>query len=878
MDEDEERKKDEKDPARVRQRREQAALENARRLQETKAFQVGMRVRVVQPASEVDDSIEDDDGSGGMKKAEPETWAALGRYGQVVGLVEQQPGHYFFQISLEPPDADENPRPVSRKKRKKSEPNEETEPVVETGDRSAQPEGFSSGTETLVQQSNSDKIISVSARYLKIVVVTVAKNRLQWLWRKHWPVAKAYLLSIWPKIKAHHNEFAMLLGGACLTPICLQLYTPLHCTYTETAPRVWSVTLHADDTSDCFTGLHLFWVFFSLLGLSIFLPSVCLFMPILSSRPSYGADINTQTIAYKPHFIAARTLLRASLPGTQTFLLGRMGGNLAQFIFSVAAVVSLFCMVSTIQPCSQPTVNYIHMSTYACVLWSSMIVMTFGLIPEDIVAPEVDIGEGYQLPDDLLLEQQHREAAEITATAADETLARPGDLPDDVVAACLILLGWALIAMFWCIPNDCFAACAVWKTNLSRTIADLRYALGGSGSSKVNIYRDPTDDDVDDATDKLGGGNGRQNKWMAKLGKPNESGDVSEEHPSLGSSVTHLAADAKKYPAGTRVLLFGNSNDKKFMMGPEKKVAQRIGDEAKVIKWDGLKGRLLLAMEPTVSHPVKCAHCNQRYTSRGDMSAQPITINQAMGKVREALQAASRMPYPIKTMGTPAPSAAPTAEGRKGKLGAVDGTLSVIESGVVSRSTKEDLQKVEGTEAAITGKAKGTVPASALVEQACKVLPGLRGRYGALRRLPFRQQLKAVCDECGIQTNWGDSTTSSVYKPQKKGPQPASSPSLPQCTRCQDTGVQSTLAPQTLWVLPENITEAFPWSHVPLDELVDDLTCPAAVDVERKEVYLSPPDLQRAFMLEGVKDLSSFYALPKYKQKRAKIRNGLGAP
>ena len=70
-------------------------------------------------------------------------------------------------------------------------------------------------------------------------------DRLQWLWRQHWPPLKATLLGVWPKIKAHHNEFAMLLGGGCLTPICLQLYTPLHCTYIETAPRVWSVTLQA---------------------------------------------------------------------------------------------------------------------------------------------------------------------------------------------------------------------------------------------------------------------------------------------------------------------------------------------------------------------------------------------------------------------------------------------------------------------------------------------------------------------------------------------------------------------------------------------------------------------------------------------------------
>ena len=73
--------------------------------------------------------------------------------------------------------------------------------------------------------------------------------------------------------------------------------------------------------------------------------------------------------------------------------------------------------------------------------------------------------------------------------------------------------------------------------------------------------------------------------------------NLSEDHPSLGSSVSHLAPDgSKKYPVGTRVLLFGNSNDKKFMLGPEREMAERIGDEGKVIRWDGMKGRFLLCV------------------------------------------------------------------------------------------------------------------------------------------------------------------------------------------------------------------------------------------------------------------------------------------
>ena len=88
-----------------------------------------------------------------------------------------------------------------------------------------------------------------------------------------------------------------------------------------------------------------------------------------------------------------------------------------------------------------------------------------------------------------------------------------------------------------------------------------------------------------------------------------------------------------------------------------------------------------------------------------------------------------------------------------------------------------------------------------------------------------------------------------------------------------------------LWIYPRNIELNFPWSYVPLADLRlteaqrqrpgGGATAHPFVDSARKERYLSPEELRVAFRQEGVESLQEFYAMPRWKQKRAKIRAGL---
>ena len=87
-----------------------------------------------------------------------------------------------------------------------------------------------------------------------------------------------------------------------------------------------------------------------------------------------------------------------------------------------------------------------------------------------------------------------------------------------------------------------------------------------------------------------------------------------------------------------------------------------------------------------------------------------------------------------------------------------------------------------------------------------------------------------------------------------------------------------------LWVYPVNVEFNFPWSYVPLAELrlteterqrVGGASAHPFVDSTRKERYLSPEDLRVAFRQEGIESLQQFYAMPRWKQKRAKLRAGL---
>ena len=526
-----------------------------------------------------------------LRKGEPQVWRNLGRRGVVEGYVTQQDRHYF-QLRLDAgPD------------------NEADEP--------------------------SDAVISVAAEHLR-PVESGERRKLCACAHRRLTSAKDWVRRVPGRLRAHRDEWALLLGGACLVPIALQLFTPLHCAYFETAPRVWAVHLHADDAVPCFEALHLFWMFFSLLGIALYVPSVCLYMPLLYSRPSPTTPPDPAlTIAYKPHFIAARTLLRTALPGLQTFLAGRSSGNLVLLVLSTAGTLCLFLFVAALHPCSSRTVNYIHLSSYACALWSAAVVLGLGLVPEDdVLAPPPSTGlqpepEPEPEPEPFLL------------GGAEGT-------DDAVVAAAAVLLGWLAVALLWCVPRDCTDACRAWKASVARLTA----------SSKVNIYAEP------------------HHEAAAK---------AKETHPSMGGDLTHL--DGLKYHAGARVQLVGNANDKKFAMGPERETWLRLGDEGKVLHYDGRLGRFVVMMEPTTAHPT----------------------------------------------------------------------------------------------------------------------------------------------------------------------------------------------PDRLAVLPAHLAEAFPWSHVPLDELAGE-ECPDAVDETKKERYLSPDDLRLAFRAEGVVDLAGFYRLPRWKQTRAKRRAGLAPP
>lgn len=107
-------------------------------------------------------------------------------------------------------------------------------------------------------------------------------------------------------ISRQRDEWALLLGGTLFMPILSQLYTPLHCRYVETSPRVWNVTLVADDDVVCWTFGHFWWAFISLLALGVFAPSVVIYLPILLNRPSAPATL-AQSVQYHLRHISTAT-------------------------------------------------------------------------------------------------------------------------------------------------------------------------------------------------------------------------------------------------------------------------------------------------------------------------------------------------------------------------------------------------------------------------------------------------------------------------------------------------------------------------------------------------------------------------------------------
>eukprot|EP01046_Picozoa_sp_COSAG06_P051624 COSAG06_NODE_8465_length_2165_cov_1.278316_2_plen_300_part_00 len=298
------------------------------------------------------------------------------------------------------------------------------------------------------------------------------------------------------------------------------------------------------------------------------------------------------------------------------------------------------------------------------------------------------------------------------------------------------------------------------------------------------------------------------------------------------------------------------------MLGPERKVWERLGSEGTVLRWDGNKGKLLVVFEPSVSHPVVCRNpeCGQVYGRRQEMG-QAITTAQALKRIREVL----RLP---KDLNLAPPKSKPSSITMAGSNAAAAGSEGITAAGPPSASIDPSLDSKD--------RERGAPAPSALIDEACKRL-GLGSVAAFKRGKSFRQQLQLICEQCDVQTNWGNGGGGSGSGGSGEW----------ECGMCRERGVVTVLALDHTWVLPANVTTTFPWSHVPLDQLanshgggsssgaVAEADAHPYVASDRKEIYLSPDDLRLAFRQEGIEDLQQFYAMPKWKQRRAKLRNGI---
>jgi hypothetical protein len=231
-----------------------------------------------------------------------------------------------------------------------------------------------------------------------------------------WAARGCCLPRAWAALLDHRDTYALLFCGVLLMPISTQMFTPLHCIYTETRPREWSIYLEADDSVECWTFTHFWWVFLSILAIGIIIPSTMLYAPLLVNRPSVRVGVES-TVQYQASFTALRTMLRCVLPGTAVFFRGRTApdGDFFQAVLVLCATVGMFVTVAVTQPSTVPTLNYLHLNLYAAAVWSASCTLIF-----------------------------NRETPLL-----------------------VLLLGWASVGLPWLVPMECWNASRIWRRSLS---------------------------------------------------------------------------------------------------------------------------------------------------------------------------------------------------------------------------------------------------------------------------------------------------------------------------------------------------------------------------------------------------------------------------
>jgi hypothetical protein len=228
--------------------------------------------------------------------------------------------------------------------------------------------------------------------------------------------------------------------------------------------------------------------------------------------------------------------------------------------------------------------------------------------------------------------------------------------------------------------------------------------------------------------------------------------------------------------------------------------------------------------------------CRKEYERRGELS-QAITTSQALVQISRALGLRGKLTLATKALPTEPGTADPSLDRNDRETGA-------------------------------------SPPLDAVIAEACKQRPSLGSPAEFKRGKNFREQLQQICTEYQIRTNWikGEAAVASRHGAAGGGGELT-------CGACM-----SAISQTKLWVCPQNVEVNFPWSYVPLEELraAGKMGSGASgadghpyVDSTRKERYLSPEDLRVAFRQEGVESLQQFYAMPRWKQKRAKLRTGI---